>query len=198
MLNRSARYILAAIQAIVGWEWLMSGGNKLLSGTFPQGLATALNNGIKGNPNGWYVGFLQQVVLPHSALFGYLIEWSEITVGIIMLGGALVLLGKPRMPGEAQHRFYTGYSVAVIIAAIVAIFQNVNFHFFMGGWVIPTFDPTRPYNEGIDLDGLLPLFFLTIIIANFSLLKALTGAKTVRSMLRLSRSRPQQIESNAA
>src|SRR5579884_3767406 len=198
MLNRSARYILAAIQAIVGWEWLMSGGNKLLSGTFPQGLAATLNDGIKGNPDGWYVGFLQQVVLPHSALFGYLIEWSEITIGIILLGGALVLLGQPRKAGEPQHGFYVGYSIAVIIAAAVAIFQNVNFHFFMGGWVIPTFDPTQPYNEGIDLDGLLPLFFLTIIIANFALLKALTGAKTVRSMLRLSRPRPQQVESNAA
>jgi thiosulfate dehydrogenase (quinone) large subunit len=185
MVNRSARSILAAIQAIVGWEWLMSGGNKLLSGTFPQGLADALNNGIKDNPNGWYVSFLQQVVLPHSTLFGYLIEWSEITIGIILLGGALVLLGQPRKVGEPQYRFYVGYSIAVIIAAAVAIFQNVNFHFFMGGWVIPTFDPTQPYDEGIDLDGLLPLFFLTIIIANIALLKAMTGAKTLRSMLHL-------------
>ncbi len=39
MLNRTARYLLAAIQAIIGWEWLMSGGNKVLAGTFPQGLA---------------------------------------------------------------------------------------------------------------------------------------------------------------
>ena len=195
MLNRSARYILAAIQAIVGWEWLMSGSNKLLSGAFPQGLAEALNEGIKGNPNGWYVTFLQQAVLPRSALFGYLIEWSEITIGILLLGGALMLLSKPRMPGEPQHRLYIGYSVAVIVAAAVAIFQNVNFHFWLGGWVIPTFNPADPYNEGIDLDGLLPLFFLTIIIANIALLKALTGAKTVRSMLHLSR---PQVEHNAA
>lgn len=198
MLNRSARYILAAIQAIVGWEWLMSGGNKLLSGAFPQGLAEALNEGIKGNPNGWYVSFLQQTVLPHSALFGYLIEWSEITIGILLLGGALVLLGQPRKAGEPQYRFYAGYSMAVIIAAAVAIFQNVNFHFFMGGWVIPTFDPSAPYNEGIDLDGLLPLFFLTIIIANIALLKAISGAKTIRGILHLPHSRPQQVESKAA
>jgi thiosulfate dehydrogenase (quinone) large subunit len=194
MLNRSARYILAALEAIVGWEWLMSGGNKLLSGTFAQGLADALNNGIKDNPNGWYVAFLQQTVIPHSTLFGYLIEWSEIMIGIILLGGALVLLGKPPMPGDPQYRFAVGYSIAVIIVSAVAILQNVNFHFFMGGWVIPTFDPTQPYNEGIDLDGLLPLFFLTIIIANIALLKAMTGAKTVRSMLHLSR----RVESNAA
>lgn len=192
MLNRAARYILAAIQAIIGWEWLMSGGNKLLSGTFPQGLADALNNSIKDNPNGWYVSFLQQAVIPHSVLYGYLIEWSEVTIGIILLGGAVVLLGKPRMPGEPQHRLAVAYSIAVIIAAAVAIFQNVNFHFWLGGWVIPTFDPAQPYNEGIDLEGLLPPFLLTIIISNIVLIKAMTGAKTLRELLHLQPGWPEQ------
>ena len=68
MLNRSTRYLLAAIEAIIGWEWLMSGGNKLLSGTFPQGLADALNTGIQGNPNGWYVNILEAVIVLHSVL----------------------------------------------------------------------------------------------------------------------------------
>ncbi len=73
MLNRTARVLLAAIQAIIGWEWLMSGGNKLLSGTFPQGLANVLNTTMKDNPNSWYVAFLQQNVLSHSVSYGYLI-----------------------------------------------------------------------------------------------------------------------------
>src|SRR5438874_3068547 len=77
MLNRTTRYLLAAIQAILGWEWLMSGGNKLLSGTFPQGLATTLTDNFKDNPNNWYVAFLQQNILPHSLFYGYLIEWTE-------------------------------------------------------------------------------------------------------------------------
>lgn len=106
---------------------------------------------------------------------------------MILLGGALVLLGKPRMAGEPQHRLAIGYSIAVIIAAAVAIFQNVNFHFWLGGWVIPTFNPSAPYDEGIDLEGLLPLFLLTIIISNIALLKAMTGVKTVRSIPHLSR-----------
>ena len=61
MLNRTARYLLAAIQAILGWEWLMSGGNKLLSGTFPQGLATTLTDNFKHNPNNWYVPFCSRI-----------------------------------------------------------------------------------------------------------------------------------------
>jgi hypothetical protein len=37
MLNRSTRYLLAAIQAIIGWEWIISGSNKVLSlAPFPR------------------------------------------------------------------------------------------------------------------------------------------------------------------
>jgi hypothetical protein len=36
MLNRAARYLLASIQLIIGWEWFVSGVNKVLAGTFPQ------------------------------------------------------------------------------------------------------------------------------------------------------------------
>src|SRR5450759_3734619 len=57
MLSRATRYLLAAIQAIVGWEWIVSGSNKVLSGTFPQSLLDTLNKGIQNNPNAWYVSF---------------------------------------------------------------------------------------------------------------------------------------------
>src|SRR2546421_10847449 len=173
MLNRSARNLLAALEAIIGWEWLMSGGNKLLAGVFPQGLADAMNSGIKDNPNSWYVSMLQTFVLPHSIFYGYIIEWSEIVIGLVLLGGALLLLGEPRVRGEAQHRLFVAYSLAVVLVAALAVFENVNFHFWMGGWVIPTFTPATPFNEGIDLDGLLPPLCLVIIIANLALISAL-------------------------
>ncbi len=96
MLNRAARYLLAAIQAIIGWEWLVSGMNKVLSGTFPQSLLNTLNTGIQDNPNSWYVSFLQKVVVPQSVSLGYMIEWTEVMVGLALLAGALILLGLQR------------------------------------------------------------------------------------------------------
>lgn len=175
MLNATARKIVAALQIILGWEWLMSGGNKLFSGTFPQGLADALNERIKGNPNDWYVGFLQNVVLPNSVFFGYLIQWTEITLGIVLLGGAALLLTKPRLPGEPQHRLLMAYSTVVAFAAVVAAFLCINFHFWMGGWVIPMIRPDGAYDEGIDLDALMPLFSLVVLFANLALIQALSG-----------------------
>ena len=152
----------------------MSGGNKLLSGTFPQGLADSLSTGIQNNPNGWYVTFLQQLVLPHSVFFGYLVEWTEVIVGLILLSGALMLLGRPRVRGEAQYGLAASYCIAVAAAAAVSAFMNINFHFWMGGWVFPAFDPTSTYNESIDLDALLPPLSLVILIANLALFKALS------------------------
>ncbi len=177
MLTRTSRYLLAALQAILGWEWIMSAANKLASGSFPQGLAGALTDSFKGNPDDWYVVFLRQVVLPNSTFFGYLIEWSELLVGIVLISGALILLSRPRMAGEPQHALYVLYSVLVIFAAAVAAFQNINFHFFMGGWIVPSIDPSGAYDEAVDLDALLPLLFLVIIIANIALIQAITGVQ---------------------
>ena len=174
MLNRAARYILAAIQAILGWEWLVSGSNKVLSGKFPQGLMNTLNNGIQNNPNGWYVSFLQTVVEPHSIFFGYLIEWTEVTIGLALFAGALILLGQPRIRGEAQHRLAVAFSVLVILLAAIGAFFNVNYHFWMGRGVIPGL-VVNINDEGIDLDALIPPISLVIIIANLALIKALRG-----------------------
>lgn len=184
MLNRATRYLLAAIQAIIGWEWLMSGGNKLLSGSFPQGLADTLNKGINNNPNDWYVNFIQAFVLPHSVFYGYLIEWTEIGIGLVLLAGALLLLGEPRVRGEAQHSLAVACSYIVVLAAVGAAFQTINFHFLMGGWIVPIFNPRAPFNEGIDLDGFIPPICLVIIIANLALIKALRGGVLFGSLAR--------------
>ncbi|HEV2661417.1 MAG TPA: hypothetical protein VGU68_12495, partial [Ktedonobacteraceae bacterium] len=135
---------------------------------------------FKGNPDDWYVVFLKQVVLPNSTFFGYLIEWSELFIGIILIGGALVLLTRPRVAGEPQHGLYVLYSVLVIFAAVAAAFQNINFHFFMGGWIVPSIDPSGAYDEAIDLEALLPLLLLVVIVANIALIQAMTGAQLIK------------------
>ena len=174
MLTRAARYLLASIQLIIGWEWFVSGTNKVFSGNFPQSLLDTLNSGIQNNPNSWYVTFLQKIVVPNSISFGYMIEWIEVMVGLALLVGAIILVGKPRMRGESQHGIVIAVSVAVILLAAVGAFFTVNFHFWMGHGIIPGIG-AAPTDEGIDLDALIPPFALVIIIANLAWIKALRG-----------------------
>jgi thiosulfate dehydrogenase (quinone) large subunit len=174
MLNRASRYLLAAIQAIIGWEWIVSGSNKVLTGNFPQTLINTLNTGIQDNPNAWYVSFLQSVVEPHSIFFGYVIEWTEMTIGVVFLASALILLGQPRMRGDAQHRLAIGFFSLGACVAVLGAFLCVNFHFWMGHGLIPGVG-AAPTNEGIDLDALVPPFSLVILSANLVLIKALRG-----------------------
>lgn len=193
MSHKSARLLLAAIQGIIGWEWLMSGGNKLLAGTFPQQLAGTIAPRLKDNPDGWYVAFLQQLVLPHSVFYGYLVEWSEVSAGIVLLGSALVLAGRLRRKGQPQYRLAVAYSLAAMAAALAGAFLTINFHFLMGGWVVPWFSTAAANGEGIDLDALVPLFSLVIVLAQGALLTQLTGVSwgaRLRRLLVLRRGRP--------
>jgi thiosulfate dehydrogenase (quinone) large subunit len=187
MSHKAARWLLAAIQAILGWEWLMSGSNKLLAGTFPQGLADTITSLLKDNPNGWYVSFLQHAILPQSILYGYLIEWTEVAIGLLLLGGALILLGQPRGIGQPQYRLMVAYNVAAMCAALTGTFMTVNFHFLMGGWVFPWFDTTTANGEGIDLDALLPAFSLVIILAHGALIVELTEVSWSERLQRVRR-----------
>lgn len=174
MLTRAARYLLASIQLIIGWEWFVSGTNKVLSGNFPQSLLNTLNSGFQNNPNSWYVTFLQKIVVPNSVSFGYMIEWTEVMVGLSLLVGAIILVGKPRMRGDSQHGLVIAISAVVILLTAVGAFFTVNFHFWMGHGIIPGIG-AAPTDEGIDLDALLPPFALVIIIANLAWIKALRG-----------------------
>lgn len=183
MLSKGTRTLLALIQAVVGYEWLVSGANKVLSGQFPQGLADALADGAKHNPNGWYVSFLQAVVLPHSELFGYLIELAEVGIGLALLGGALVLIGHVPTGGERYARLARFEIGVAALAAFACLALCVNFHFFMGDGFVSALNPGAPFDEGIDLDTLLPPIAAIICIFNTRLLVALIGDEVVRARL---------------
>lgn len=187
MLSRDARWVAAAVQGILAWEWLVSGINKVLSGTFPQGLADTLRDGMRDNPNGWYVSLLQGVVLPHSVAFGYIIEATEIFIGIALLIGAVVLIAPLRHHDTPQFRLALGEVMAATVAAFLCVVLCVNFHFFMGDGLIPWFDPAHAFDEGISLDTLMPPLAALVLIVNVYALSEMTGfalTDHVRSALR--------------
>jgi thiosulfate dehydrogenase [quinone] large subunit len=88
------------IRLYVGYEWLMAGWEKFTdpagvwvgakAGTAIMGFAKgalAKTGGEHPNVAGWYAAFLQNVVMPNAALWGYLITAGEILVGLGLIVG---------------------------------------------------------------------------------------------------------------
>ena len=159
---------LLLVQLFMGYEWLMSGLTKVVRGGFPGGLAAELREKSDG-ASGWYKSFLDGSVIPHASTFGYLIEIGELVVGLALVVAALVwLLRWERLPYSGR----VAVLVATALASVGAIFMAVNFHLANGAphpWLIPQ----DGFDEGIDLDSLLPAVQLVLVGVSVSFLRAL-------------------------
>jgi hypothetical protein len=132
------------------------------------GLAAELREKSEG-AGGWYKSFLDGSVIPHASTFGYLIEIGELVVGLALVAAALVwLLRWERLPYSGR----VAVLVATALASLGAIFMAVNFHLANGAphpWLIPR----DGFDEGIDLDSLLPAVQLVLVGVSVGFLRAL-------------------------
>jgi hypothetical protein len=159
---------LLLIQIFIGYEWFISGLTKIYRGGFPSGLAAELTEKSEGAA-GWYKSFLDSAVISNATAFGYLIEIGELLIGVALIAAALVWLFR-------WERLPSGGRVAVLLvtalAALGGIFIAVNFHLANGAphpWLIPK----DGFDEGVDLDSLLPAIQLVLIGVSVGLLRAL-------------------------
>ena len=169
--GRIALLGLLTIQAFLGYEWLMSGLTKVVRGGFPSGLADELTEKSKGAA-GWYADFLESTVIPNAKLFGYLIMLGEMLIGVVLIAAAAAWLWR-------WERLSHGGRVAVLagtaLASVAAIFMNVNFHVANGSshpWLIPA----DGFDEGVDMDSLLPLLEIVLLVVSATLLRRLRRA----------------------
>jgi hypothetical protein len=174
---------LLAIQIIIGYEWFMSGLVKIVRGGFPGGLADELAEKSEGI-GGWYGSFLDDAVIPNAQAFGYLIEIGELLVGGALIAAALVwLFAWERLPVNAR----AAVLAVTALAALGGVFMNINFHLANGSahpWLIPA----EGFDEGVDLDSLMPLLQLAIVAVSTTLLVGLRRA--ARAPVRLGNARP--------
>ena len=154
---------LLAIQIILGYEWLMSGMTKVVRGGFPGGLAGELQEKSDGAA-AWYRSFLDDVVIPNGRAFGVLIILGEIAIGVVLIGAAVSALRWSRL----GKRTRIGLLAATIVAGAAGILMNVNFHLANGSahpWLIPG----DGFDEGVDLDSIMPAMQLVLVIVAASI-----------------------------
>lgn len=148
---------VALVQLLFGYEFLDSGWNKLFSGSFPAGLADNLKDMLQGQ-SGWYVNFANSVVMPHSVLFGYLVEWGEFLAGIGIIASALYFMLN-KSENKTQYTIFTVVSIASLVGAI---FMSLNF-WISAGAPSPILGLNDPNGEGVTIDIFGPLLSVVLI-----------------------------------
>jgi len=92
MMKRFNIIIILLVQAWLGYEFLISGWNKIaVNSTFTSGLGSYLKIRAGAEANS-YSSFINRNIIPHAATFGYLIEWAEVLTGVVLILAALVFL----------------------------------------------------------------------------------------------------------
>jgi len=126
-----------------------------------------------------------QVVIPNGSLFGYLVMAGELALGVVLIGAAAVWLTRWSNLSTRGRSTILGL---IVLAGVVAIFMNVNFH-LMGGANHPWIIAADPNGEGVDLDSVMPIIQAIISVVSLYFLLALrrTSPAGLRS---LSRPRP--------
>ncbi len=148
---------LLAIQAAIGYEWVMSGLTKIVRGGFPSGLAAELREKSEGAP-GWYRSFLDGTAIPNATAFGYVIEIGELAIGVALIAAAALWLLRWNL---LSARARSAVLMATVVASLGGVFMNVNFHLANGSphpWLIPG----DGFDEGVDLDSLMPAIQLVL------------------------------------
>jgi hypothetical protein len=167
---------LLLIQLFLGYEWLMSGLTKIVRGGFASGLADELAEKSEG-AGGWYGSFLDEVVIPNAEVFGWLIVAGELVTGIgLAAAGLLWLLRWERLAVSGR----TAVLAVTALAALGGIVMNVNFH-LANGSAHPWLVPGDGFDEGVDLDSLMPALQLVLIGVSVGALRAVQRERRAAS-----------------
>ena len=163
---------LAGLQLLIGYEWLLAGGDKLLLGAFPAqlgGMLLALVSG--GHLVGFFTAILQGLVAPNALLFGYLIELGETLAGLGLMAAGLVALLRPLagryLSGTSATLFVFGDRLLgrlALVAAMGAGLLGVSY-FFLDGLPAPWFLPSVAFGGSIDNGLFLAIASVVLIVS---------------------------------
>lgn len=144
--------------------WYRGSRSCSASSSPPSGeeLATASSNAPE-----WFKSILETVVAPAPIFWGVVVMVGELLLGVALIGAAALVAWR-------HHRLTRfAHSLLVIVsglAAIAATVLAVTLH-ILNGATHPWLLPGDPFDEGVDLDSLLPAVQLVIFVVSIRLLQ---------------------------
>lgn len=121
---------MLGVQAVLAYEWLMAGWEKIHGGMFVGGMEKSLTAFASKNPLAWVQDFLLSVAVPNAALFGQLVQWGELLLGIGLIVFMLVFLLAPQ---SIKRMAVAG----MIMTLKSGAFLNAVFY-LAAGWMSPS------------------------------------------------------------
>jgi hypothetical protein len=172
--TRTPNIVLAGLQLLVGYEWLLAGGDKFLLGTFPAQLGGLLNTLVNsGHLASFFVAILQGLVAPNAVLFGYLIESGETLAGLGLVTAGLVALLRPlagrSLSGASATLFVSGDRLLERLAPLAAAGAGLLgvSYFFLDGTPSPWFVPSIAFGGSIDTGLFFAAASVVLIVSQF-------------------------------
>jgi thiosulfate dehydrogenase (quinone) large subunit len=156
---RPAAWGLAMVEAVIGYEWLLSGLDKVLSARYLPGLADALRTSMQENRNSWWVAFIQRQLFPHAQVWAFLVEIGELLVALGFFAGTLLWVCG-RFPAARWTRWL---NAGVLLVLCGGVLMTANYY-LMAGHGLPGLNPANPFDEGLSLDGVLTAIGLGLLL----------------------------------
>jgi uncharacterized membrane protein YphA (DoxX/SURF4 family) len=161
---------LLAVQAIIGYEWLVSGLAKIFGGFVGQ-FGAKLPDSSQAAPD-WFKAILNAVVAPSPTFWAVVIELGETLIGVALIGAAALWAWRlDRLPRIAHVLLVAVTALAAISATVLAITLHV-----MNGGSHPWLLPSNAFDEGVDLDSLLPAIQVVLFVVSVCLLRQMRKA----------------------
>jgi uncharacterized membrane protein YphA (DoxX/SURF4 family) len=165
MMKRFNIIVILLIQAWLGYEFLISGWNKIaVNSTFTSGLGSYLKIRAGAEASS-YSGFIKHFVLPHAATFGYLIEWAEVLTGAVLILAVLTLF----IPKKVNSPVQKTVAVLSILSLVGILLMSLNFYLMTGSLTL--LPGGNPYIPGVSFDFFIALICLILIMWNATLLR---------------------------
>lgn len=171
-LTTPANVALAGLQLIIGYQWLVSGVDKLLLGNFPDQMGRLLALQISsGKLPAFFAALLQSLVVPNAPAFGYAIMLGETLSGLGLIAAGLFILARPTVEAHITGRLWMVFALTdrlvttlAPVAAAGAGLLGLSYYLLDGA---PTlwFTPSLAYGGAIAPGMVVALASLVLVVA---------------------------------
>jgi hypothetical protein len=168
----STNVALAGLQLVIGYQWLVSGIDKVLLGAFPAQVGPLLMGQISsGKLPTAFAALLRAVVVPNAPVFGYAIMLGETLAGLGLVAAGAFNFLRPLFESRARGRLWELFALTdrlvtglAPLAALGAGLLGLSYYTLDGAPTI-WFTPSLAYGGAIAPALIVALASLVLVAA---------------------------------